>query len=364
LIADPYAHWVEWLATLGSEGVARLLDAAPDPTLVIDAEGRIQVVSEQVTFMLGYPQHQLLGRDIRDLVPEWDVKATGDPAGRRTRSVGSARHRGGRAVPVEISAASIDSDVHDGALVAVFLRDISVQLQVEQEADRMRDELIANISHELQTPLTSINGYLELLTELGDDELGPQARKLVEIVHRNAKRELRLVDDLLTVTFIDENLARMATDLVDLAEVARAVVEEQRLFAGGAGLTLRFEAEGGATVRGDAHQLARVVASLVTNSCKFSPPGGEIQIVVSTDEASVTLTVADTGIGVSKAEGERLFERMYRAPGAIDRQVEGAGLGLAIVKAIAEAHSGTITLDSAVGVGTTVRVTLPRVRTA
>jgi two-component system phosphate regulon sensor histidine kinase PhoR len=354
---------VEWLATLGSDGVARLLDAAPDPTLVIDAAGRVQVVSEQVTFVLGHSRHELEGCNIRDLVPEWDVTEAGDLSARRLSSVGVARHRDGRAVPVEISVTSIDADATGGGLVGVFLRDISLRLQIEHEADRMRDELITNITHELQTPLTSINGYLELLSELGDDELGPQARRLVEIVHRNAKRELRLVDDLLTVTFIEENLARMASELVDLTVVAHEVAEEQRLFTDGAGLTLTLEAEAGATVRGDAHHLSRLVRNLVTNSCKFSPPGGEIQIRVSTDEASVTITVADTGIGVSEAESGRIFERMYRAPGAIDRQVEGAGLGLPIVKAIAEAHSGTITLDSTLGVGTTVRVTLPRLRT-
>jgi two-component system, OmpR family, phosphate regulon sensor histidine kinase PhoR len=353
---------VEWLATLGSDGVARLLDAAPDPTLVIDAEGRIQVVSEQVTFVLGHSRHELEGRNVRDLVPEWDVTEAGDLSAYRPSAVGVARHRDGRAVPVEISVTSIGAEAGAGGLVGVFLRDISARLQIEHEADRMRDELITNITHELQTPLTSINGYLELLSELGDDELGPEARRLVEIVHRNAKRELRLVDDLLTVTFIDENLARMANDLVDLSLVAHEVAEERRAFADGAGITLTLETEVGATVRGDAHHLARLVSNLVTNSCKFSPPGAEIRISVSTDDTGVTVTVADTGIGVSEAESERLFERMYRAPGAIDRQVEGAGLGLAIVKAIAEAHSGTISLESTLGVGTTVRVTLPRVR--
>lgn len=356
-ICASYSACVEWLATLGSDGVARLLDAAPDPTLVVDTEGRIQVVSEQVTFVLGRSRRDLVGRDIRDLVPEWDVTGTGDLTARPLRSVGVARHRDGRSVPVEITVTSIDAT----GLVGVFLRDISARLLLEQETDRMRDELIANISHELQTPLTSINGYLELLSELGDDELGPEARRLVEIVQRNAKRELRLVDDLLTVTFIDENLARMAAEPVDLTRTARAVVEERQPFAHGAGLSLTLEADGPATVRGDAQHLARLVRNLVTNSCKFSPPGGEVRVVVSSDEPSVRLTVADTGIGVSEAESERIFERMYRAPGAIDRQVEGAGLGLPIVKAIVEAHSGSITLDSTPGVGTTVRVTLPRV---
>ena len=347
-----------WYAALGSDGVSRLLNAAPDPTLVMDAHGRIQVVSEQVTFVLGHRRDELLGRHISDLVPDWDPTEVSDLAAGGARSVGVARHRDGRTLPVEISVTSIDAG--SGGLVGVFLRDISRRLQLEQETDRTRDQLIANITHELQTPLTSINGYLELLSELGDDELGPEARRLVEIVHRNAKRELRLVDDLLTVTFNDDSTARMASDEVDLAVVAGEVVEERRPFAHGAGLTLTLEADAPVLVRGDAHHLGRLVGNLVTNSCKFSPPGAEVRVVVSADESSATLTVVDTGIGVSEAESKRLFERMYRAPGAVERLADGAGLGLPIVKTIAEAHSGTVTLDSTLGVGTTVRVTLPR----
>ena len=326
------------MTSWGGDRIGRLLDAVPDPTLVVDASGVVQFANGQAAVMVGRPRHELLGRHVRELVPEWGtVERSQHESGAPAASPASARHRNGRSIPVELTVTTIDDEA---GVLAVFLRDVSAQLQLEQEADRMRDELIA---------------------ELGDDEVGPQARKLVEIVARNAVRELRLVNDLLAVSFVDEYLARTSLEQVDLGVLSGQVIEEQQLFAHGAGLALGLTAEDGVVVRGDADRLVRLLENLVVNSCKFTPPGGEIRVAVTGEGPDAVLTVADTGIGVSEAERERIFERMYRAPGAIDRHVEGAGLGLSIAKAIVDAHSGTITLDSAPGRGTRVRVTLPRV---
>jgi len=347
---------VDWVTTLGSDRVGRLLEAVPDPTLVADAAGRIQFANAQASMLLGRPREELLRRTVHELLPEWDGRLTEAATGRPVAA--DAWHRNGASVPVELTVVPLD-ETSDS--VAVFMRDVRARLILEQETDRMRDELIANVSHELRTPLTSIVGYLELLSELGEDELGPQARRLVEILARNALRELRLVNDLLAVSFVDDYLARTSLEPVELEVLAGQVVEEQQLFAHGAGLTLTLEVEEPVVVRGNADRLVRLLENLVVNSCKFSPPGGQIRVGVATDGPDAVLTVTDTGIGVSEAERERIFERMYRAPGAIDRHVEGAGLGLSIAKAIVDAHSGTITIDSTPGEGTVVRVALPRV---
>jgi two-component system, OmpR family, phosphate regulon sensor histidine kinase PhoR len=307
----------------------RLLDAAPDPVLVVDADDVVQDASRQVRGLLGRPAAELVGRRLADVV---------------------------RDRPLALSRVQVEP-----GLTGVYLRDISSRLQLEAENDRLRDELIANISHELQTPLTSIIGYAELLGELDDDELGPQARRLVDVIRRNAQRELRLVDDLLAVSFHDQSLARMASEPLDLHALAAQVVEERQPFADGAGLALRLAPGPASYVRGDGHHLGRLVEHLVVNACKFSPPGARVDLRVATEETAVVLTVADTGIGVSDEEAARLFERLYRAPGAIDRHVEGAGLGLAIAKAVTEAHGGSIRLDSTLGAGTTVTVRLPAV---
>jgi len=347
---------VDWVTALGSDRVGRLLEAVPDPTLVADAAGRIQFANAQASMLLGRPRQELLSRTLHELLPEWDGRLAETATERPVAA--DAWHRNGGSVPVELTVVPLDET---SDTVAVFLRDVRARLLLEQETDRMRDELIANVSHELRTPLTSIVGYLELLSELGEDELGPQARRLVEILARNALRELRLVNDLLAVSFVDDYLARTSLEPVELEVLAGQVVEEQQLFAHGAGLTLTLEVEESVVVRGNADRLVRLLENLVVNSCKFSPPGGQIRVGVAADGPDAVLTVSDTGIGVSEAERERIFERMYRAPGAIDRHVEGAGLGLSIAKAIVDAHSGTITIDSTPGEGTVVRVALPRV---
>jgi two-component system phosphate regulon sensor histidine kinase PhoR len=349
---------MDWLTTLGRDRVGQLLDAAPDPTVVLDPGGTLLFLNQRVAEVFGYPRDELAGQHIRVLVPDWDLAELRAATAHQLTPTGFARHRSGHTVPVELSVAALDEP--EGQLT-VFLHDLSARIRLEREADRMRDELIANISHELRTPLTSILGYLELLSELGEDELGPEARRLVDVVRRNAGRELRLVNDLLAVSFVDEYLARNTLELIDLTALAAQVVEEHQPFSRGADLELSFEAEDAVMVRGDGDRLVRVLENLLVNACKFSPPGGQVRVAVTAERAEAVLTVADTGIGVSEAERARLFERMYRAPGAIDRHVEGAGLGLAIAKAIVDAHSGTITIDSAPGAGTVVRVAMPLV---
>jgi PAS domain S-box-containing protein len=348
---------VDWLTTLDSERVGRLLDAAPDPTVVVDGSGALRFANERVAEVFGHRREELVGQHVHTLVPDWNLADLRRGTAQQLVPTTVARHRNGHTLPVEVTVVPLDG--MDGQ-VTVFLRDISARLRLEQEADRMRDELIANISHELRTPLTSIVGYLELLHELDESELGPQARRLLDVVARNAHRELRLVNDLLAVSFVDEDRARMQFEPVDLGVLAAQVVEDHQVFARGAGLQVTHEAQESVVVRGDADRLTRLLENLVVNSCKFSPPGGVVRVVVGADRSDALLTVVDTGIGVTEAERARIFDRMYRAPGAIVRQVDGAGLGLSIAKGIVDAHSGTIAVESAPGQGTTVRVTLPR----
>jgi signal transduction histidine kinase len=341
----------------GVTTLERLLAAAPLASLVVDRSATICFAGGPSASLLGYPSGVLTGVPVTRVLPQW-----GD--GRSVTGRQLARRHDGATVPVEVTLVDLGADDPSGAgaLTGIHLADLTGQVLLEQENDDLRDELVGNISHELRTPLTSVVGYLELALELGDDQIGPEARRLLEIVERNARRELRLVDDLLTVTFEVEQLSRMRRDDVDLTDVAARVVAGHQAFAHGAGLEVTAYADGPAVVRGDEGRLARVLEHLVTNACKFSPPGGRVRVEVVATDATVTVTVADNGIGLSRTERERLFERFYRAPGTMARNVEGTGVGLCVVKAVVEAHAGSIYVDSEVGRGTTVRVVLPRTR--
>ena len=228
------------------------------------------------------------------------------------------------------------------------------------EADRMKDEFVALISHDLRTPLTSIMGYVELSL---DEPLEADTRSYLEVVSRSSSRLLRLVDDLLFVARLQSGGLELAPADIDLAEVARQAAEEARGRAAAKDLDLAVEADGAVSVTADRGRLFQLLDNLVTNAIKFTPDGGRVEIKVLRNGRAV-LEVCDTGIGFTTAEAARVFERFYRTEGAVERQVPGTGLGLFIAAAIADAHGGTISAHPRDGGGAVFRVELPLAESA
>ena len=344
-----------------------LLDSAPDATVIIDADARMVLVNDRVEEMFGYSRAELLGESIAVLAstpgPEevverlraYLLEPESVPMGYSREF--SVRHRDGHDLPVELSLSPLETA--DGPLISIALRDVTERRRLEAESHRLRDDLIASVSHELRTPLTSIIGYAELMSDLDEADLSRRARKLLGVIERNASRELQLVNDLLTMAFLDNDRLRMLSGAVDLEMVADRVVENLRLRARERALTLTFVGGEAALVVGDVHRIIQVVENVVTNSLKFTRAGGSIEIGISDLGAMGVIEVRDTGVGVSPEDQARLFERLYRAPRAVAEQVPGAGLGLSIARAIVEAQGGWIDLQSELGVGTVVRVALP-----
>jgi signal transduction histidine kinase len=225
------------------------------------------------------------------------------------------------------------------------------------EADRLKDEFVALISHDLRTPLTSILGYLELTLE--DEELTSSQRGYLEVVERNAQRLIRLVSDLLFVARLEAGQLELHESELDLAAVAQQSVHEAEPLAAVGGVTLRCETEPVPGVAADRGRMFQLLDNLVSNAIKFTPSGGEVSVRVQAADGAVRLEVADTGIGIPAEEQHRLFERFYRASTAADQQVQGTGLGLYIARAIVEAHGGEITFESEAGQGTAFRIEIP-----
>jgi PAS domain S-box-containing protein len=347
-----------------------LLEATPDPIVIIDSMGTIVLANKRVAEVFGYDPRELVGQPITLLAPEDRRESDGswfatylqapEPRPMQSNRGAEVRHRDGHAVPVEVSMAPLQTD--EGVLVSVALRDVSERLQIQAESVRLRDDVIATVSHELRTPLTSIIGYAELMSDLDEADLSRRARKLLGVIERNASRELQLVNDLLTMAFLEDDRLRMLRDSLDLEVVCRRVVDDLRLRARERALTLTFVGGETGPVVGDLHRVLQVLENIVSNALKFTRAGGRIDIGVLDHGAMGVVEVRDTGIGVSPEEQDRLFERLYRSPRAIAEQVPGAGLGLPIARAIVEAHGGWIDLQSELGVGTVVRVALPHER--
>ncbi|MBM2617012.1 GAF domain-containing sensor histidine kinase [Actinoplanes sp. LDG1-06] len=226
-----------------------------------------------------------------------------------------------------------------------------------RQLDRMKDSFLATVSHELRTPLSTIRGYLEMLLE--DDFDAETSRRFLSVMSRNSDRLLRLIDELLMVAKMTEDRIQLDLGEVDLAELAHQAIAACRALADHRGVKLRDRTERPVPARADAKRVAQVLNHLLVNAIKFTDADGEITID-STSEGEPELIITDTGVGIAADELPHVFDRFYRCAAAEVMAAQGPGLGLAIVKSIVDAHHGSVHLESEPGVGTTVRLTLPR----
>jgi signal transduction histidine kinase len=254
--------------------------------------------------------------------------------------------------------------VSDGAgrrfAVGAIYVDISRQKHVEEELralDKFKDDFVATVSHELRTPLTSIFGYTELLLAVEGNE---SQRKMVEIIERNSRRLLSLVDDLLTLSRVDSGaMARMDGE-VDLTDLVASVSGDLQPALEDNRITLEVRlANGLPCIRGDRQQLERVLLNLLSNAVKFSSPESTVTIEAQPDGADLRFTVTDSGMGIPLNEQDKVFDRFFRTAEARRRVIQGTGLGLSVVQEIVKRHSGTIAVASVPDQGTTMTVTLP-----
>jgi signal transduction histidine kinase len=219
-------------------------------------------------------------------------------------------------------------------------------------------QLVSDAAHELRTPLNGLAGTLEIVqVGLARGDLDG-ARRLLGSVEGELDRLGRLVNDLLTLSSLDER-SRVPMAPAPLMPILRDVVRRARILAPDHEIASRLDVA--VTVVGNRDQIERVFTNLLDNAVKFTPPPGQIELATRLVDGHVEVTVADTGRGIPPDELPHIFDRFYRADRARSRQHGGAGLGLSIVQAIVSAHGGRISAESTIGAGTTIRVRLPAV---
>jgi len=325
--------------------IQALVDAMDEGVVALTTDARILRVNEAAREIFQLPE-PILYAPVGSLVRQPDLRELLEEAvihsyeGREV--VVGSRH-------LVVSARHLEGE---GAVVT-FL-DVTEIRRLEQ----VRRDFVANASHELKTPLTSMRGYAETLLE---DEPPPDLRKrFLGSIRNNTVRLQRLVNDLLDLSRLESGGWVARVEPVDAEVLARRVWREVEERADEKGLTFLVEGEG--RVRADESGLAQVYRNLLDNSIRYTPEGGEIRVEIRRDageEDRVEIAVEDTGIGIPTSSLDRIFERFYRADPARSRDEGGTGLGLAIVKHLVEAMGGEVEAESELGKGTAVRLFLP-----
>ena len=231
-----------------------------------------------------------------------------------------------------------------------------------RRVNKIRRDFVANVSHELKTPATSLRLLAESLEETIDND-PIQARLFAAQLKKETERLSHLITDLLDLTRLESQERVENPTPVDVRGVLMTVLARMRRVARKKNITLQWKRFGKAahyTVHGDETQLTSMFTNLVDNAVKYTPPGGRVEVTGGCEGSEVVIWVSDTGIGIPEGKLPRIFERFYRVDKARSKETGGTGLGLSIVKHIAENHGGRVTVESALGEGSTFTVYLPR----
>ena len=353
-----------------------LLESVPDAMIIAHRSGEIVYVNAVAERLFGYNRDELAGRPVECLLPTrfraaHQLHRAGYQTAPRTRPMGLGLDlfglkKSGEEFEAEISLSPLEVGEEVYAIAAV--RDVGERKKIErraqlyrraQEEVRARDEFLSIASHELRTPVTALQLQLELLQRaLAAEGGGPSAMgQKVLALDRQCRRIAALVNELLDVSRLRLGRLELRLEELDLAELAREVAVSFGVEGERVGSPIVVAALAPAAGRFDRMRLEQVLANLISNALKF---GAEKPVVVEVraDPERVELTVKDEGIGIAPGDQERVFGRFERAVST--EHFGGLGLGLYIAREIVEAHGGAIGLSSEPGMGTTVKVSLPR----
>jgi len=343
-----------------------------DGLVVLDAHQHVLSANAAAARLLGFDPTAARGRLFQEIsrIPEVNSMLEASyKDGQRRHGLLEPPTAPGSIVDAAIETLRDESNQAIGALLLI------ADVTSEQRLERMRSDFVANVSHELRTPITNIKGYIETIQQIGLADPG-QVNRFLEIVERNASRLGALVEDLLSISFLEstnskERVTMGSTPmntLIDWVDAELGPAAEAR------GVKLTRDIESDLQLHANPLLIEQAIGNLVSNAIRYAPRGSAIEISARTSESSANtfnntanpsgtrmalITVADHGPGIPEKHLPRLFERFYRVDSARSREDGGTGLGLAIVKHIAMVHGGTVTVESAVGNGSRFCLAIP-----
>jgi two-component system phosphate regulon sensor histidine kinase PhoR len=347
------ANTLRLIGTLRQERaqLEALLNASSDATVAVDTEASVVYVNDAARGLFA-AANSPEGRPFIEVVRDHDLNelmvAAARSGERSVRVVAygpSQRWLQATAVPIEGAGS--------WSALAIFH-----DLTEVRRLDSVRRDFISNVSHELRTPLAGIRAAAETLQEGALDDK-PAATEFLGHIQRETDRMTQMVEELLELSRIESGAAPLRFAQLDAAQLARDTARRFARQADRAGLKIAAEApDAPLQMIGDVERLEQALGNLVANAIKFTPEGGAVTIRAAADDDGVAISVADTGIGIEPEQQARVFERFYKADAG--RGSGGTGLGLAIVKHIAQAHAGSVSVESYPGRGSTFTMRIPR----
>ncbi len=372
-----------------------LLEAAPDAILEVDGDGRIVLMNAATEQTFGYSREELLGKTVDQLVPQelrsqhvhhrlgYEKLPIRRPMGTGVHLEG--QRKDGSRFPVEISLSPVESA--EGLRVSAVIRDVTDRQRAEnefremqarltselssanrelqirsreaEEANRLKSEFLASVSHELRSPLHTIIGFSELLAERLEGPLNEKQKRFVDHIHRDSLHLLELINDILDLSKIEAGRLDLHLEAFDARGAVQEVLSSIAAVADAKQILLRFPAGPSLEVNADRLRLKQILLNLLSNAVKFTPEGGSVSVECSEHDNLAQFRVTDTGLGIPEQEHQSIFTKFHQVGATTKGVREGTGLGLAITKHLVEEHGGHIRVESEPGLGSRFYFTLP-----
>lgn len=349
--------------------LASVLDNMINGIVMIDRAGRIVLLNRRAEEVLGFSARELEGRHYLEAKQQYELaQIIQDGLERKEHLREEITFYFPEERLLDLNLVPIFDENEEFGGVLLVLQDVSAIKRLE----RMRSEFVANVSHELKTPIAAVKGFAETL--LGGAVNDPEtARSFLQIIFDESDRLNRLIGDILELSKIESRRVPLMFSPIELAPFISKTVELMEAEAVRKDIRITMKVEPGLYVEADEDRLRQIVMNLLSNGINYTPEGGVVSVLVEpvmlpwmegmneaeVDYEHIRIIISDTGIGIPKKDLPRIFERFYRVDKARSRSSGGTGLGLSIVKHLVELHKGSIELESTVGIGSTFTIELP-----
>jgi two-component system phosphate regulon sensor histidine kinase PhoR len=334
-----------------------VLSSMIEGVVAVDRQGRIVSINKAAASLLDIELSKAQNRNVEEVIRNVDLQNFINSTLNSkvpTEADISLPTKGDRLF--QLHGASLPTRAGSRTGAVIVLNDITKMRRLEN----VRRQFVANVSHELKTPVTSIQGYVEALLE-GPIKDPQQAERFLRIIAKHSDRLNSIIEDLLTLSRLEEDRERKETsfEVTELKPVLASAIELASMKAEDKQMKIQLVCDEQIVVRMNTSLLEQAVLNLVENAIKYSPLGGDVRISVEQNGKEVAITVKDNGCGITQEHLPRIFERFYVVDKGRSRKLGGTGLGLAIVKHIAQVHGGSVTVESSLGKGSTFTIHLP-----